>query len=70
MDWISVKDELPCYDKNILLYSKDENEIVIGQLWKEWLLNDNGDVIDMFHVHERYYFIPTHWMPLPKPPKE
>lgn len=71
--WISVKDDLPCnYPNNIhfeftdrVLATDGKINIFIAHMKKTnnewvWYSDDNFDVS---HVV-------THWMPLPKPPKE
>lgn len=68
-DWISIKDRLPEFDQTII--STDGDYIAITTFTKGhgefnfWQLLSSGcgccDT-DMGNV--------THWMPLPKPPKE
>jgi hypothetical protein len=54
MEWISVKDRLPCKSDNVLLWGKDQ-----------WEINRyyNRDEF------EREYKDVTHWTPLPEPPE-
>jgi hypothetical protein len=69
MEWISVKDELPQEDVNVLLY--DGNEVFCGN---HYLAKNNescfgtqacdGTCYGWYEKNEI-----THWMPLPEPPK-
>lgn len=62
MEWISVEDRLPDQVGCYLTCYKDE-EIAIAAYWPHfkirWMYLDIEKSID-----------PTHWMPLPEPPKE
>lgn len=65
-DWISVKDRLPdgVYGKTVLCYT--DGIMKIGYYTK--VKNTEGVV---FRVCETGFgFYPTHWLPLPEPPKE
>ena len=55
MEWISVKDKLPCESDNILVWE--------GQYCEIYLCYNR----DHF---ERHYKDITHWMPLPEPPTD
>ena len=60
--WISVKDRLPTPGMRVL--------VAVGAVFEAYI-DDKGE-------WQRYYFsplkdvigAPTHWMPLPEPPKE
>lgn len=69
-NWISVKDKMPDFDKDILIYGREI--IVTAQLVKGsnrdfWslssgvLANDGELTMNDCEI--------THWMPLPEPPK-
>ena len=57
-EWISVKDELPKGDKQIICYSSNNG----GYAFIDYLGLKNMDWCLCFNV--------THWMPLPEMPKE
>lgn len=65
MEWISVKDRLP--DDGIPVKTKIDdkygarNETILVRKKHMWFLKD----LSMY-----VYYAPTHWMPLPEPPKE
>lgn len=61
--WISVKDRLPEDDATYLVYGRNGYGIVFAVYYGdgEWLTCDDLTNITRFV---------THWMPLPKPPKE
>ena len=69
MGWISVKDELPNYRENVIVFT--ENHIDVGHLargrygslWWE------RDPIDVWKDNEVLRDV-THWMPLPDEPEE
>lgn len=64
-EWISVKDRLP--ENGIVVRTKihDENgsrnEQELKRSGNLWFLPDGSMYV---------YYTPTHWMPLPEPPKE
>lgn len=61
--WISVKDRMPEDDATYLVYGRNGYGIVFAVYYGdgEWLTCDDLTNITRFV---------THWMPLPKPPKE
>lgn len=62
-EWISVKDSLPEHTVDILLTHEDDLWVSIGYLFG----GKAGGFYNTFdHDCECY---PTHWMPLPSPPK-
>jgi len=64
-DWISVHDELPKADQEVILYS--ENKYGVRQGWcdNQWPVLVRW--YDMFHNSAGEV---THWQPLPDPPKD
>jgi len=77
MKWISVKDKLPEFDVNVLIYWRLQKDKKEGGYW---------DMIEIAHVSsitqgkdyintewkdsEYNQKSPTHWMSLPEPPKQ
>jgi len=61
--WISVKDKLPGLEEKVLSINRF-NEMHVCALEKRW----EGE-IEKFWVTDSMTFYPTHWMPLPEPPK-
>ncbi len=77
MEWISVKDRLPESDEEVLVYNprdginlgEFDSEEVRGYYEKDgsyFITNSGWDVQYEWAPHEN----PTHWMPLPQPPKD
>lgn len=64
-EWISVKDKLPELFELVLLYIPDDAPF---QTVREGFLTPYR----MWHaaLYDRDYSAVTHWMPMPKPPKE
>ena len=62
-EWISVKDRLPQAKEYVLIYDPNHRNIC-----KAWYVGD----IDVWFSNEYFpqFTNITHWMPLPKPPKE
>lgn len=67
MEWISVKDQLPEDDQTVLMCEAGQDGLpIIG--WYE-----SNDCISGFypaHSFQTFRMHVTHWMPLPKQPKE
>lgn len=61
-EWISVKDRLPTQKSYVLVYTICPN--VECQVW---FYDENGHWYDECGWSRGE---PTHWMPLPEPPKE
>lgn len=61
-EWISVKDKLPENDSHYLVFASDTCEVVECIYYGdgEWMTKDLENMTDCV----------THWMPLPKHPKE
>lgn len=76
-DWISVKDRLPdLYEKVIVYNAENDETFFAGRIeisFKHWDAV-TGEFVNWRWIPYRYTFITldsvTHWMPLPKPPKE
>jgi len=69
-EWISVKERLPEEGKSVLIFGKGWDEPEIGRLESidaEGFYWTDTDGDDQDWSEE---FLPTHWQPLPEPPKE
>ena len=62
-EWIRVSEKKPPYDKDVLLYLKS-GECFVGHRENQW----GQDVYCDDDLGGGYVY-PTHWMPIPKPPK-
>lgn len=68
-EWISVKDRLPGKGNDVLMYF-DTGNMAVG-FW-----HDGDECFTFWSAYADYGwytdcdFEPTHWMPLPEPPKE
>lgn len=60
--WIPVTERLPEEYVNVLCYCSRNKQYGCG----EWSKEDNGTI----YWSDLNGMIPTHWMPLPTPPKE
>ena len=72
-EWISIKDKEPpkdgtpflCYDPN-----SDENSTIYVVVWKKSRWIDEPDAYIESGGECYFRWNPTHWMPLPLPPKK
>lgn len=66
--WISVEDELPPKEKNVLIWSSGSKEVMIGYyIGRNWQRKTN----DFYsYVDDGYWHNITHWMHLPQSPKK
>ena len=71
--WISVEDDLPCNHEELMakrLFSYEKETVHVLTLLPD------GDIVIDFMVHNRgqwkwwSHHRPTHWFPIPEPPKE
>lgn len=60
-EWISVKDRLPDDTGYVLAWSPRYQEVVIA-----WYSEEE----DFWRTEDDLAPFPSHWMPLPEPPKE
>ena len=64
MEWISVKDELPEFDEQVLIITDKQQKLVTKLVSKH--IDAEGETLNWSpDIHEI-----THWMPLPEPPKQ
>lgn len=64
--WISVEEKLPEYDIDVCLWAKEWTHVYVGY-WRhseEWIGRHRAE------EHTLPDTGPTHWQPLPSPPKE
>ena len=61
MKWIKCSDRLPRLYENVLIYGNGIN----NHIQTSFLFNNEGH-----REWQEKYWIPTHWMPLPQPPKD
>ncbi|PWM23660.1 MAG: hypothetical protein DBX40_07575 [Clostridiales bacterium] len=63
--WISVKDRLPEIDEDVLMFF-GTGIMAVGFRLDDaaWCAYSDGEYYSDCYTH------PTHWMPLPEPPKE
>ncbi len=72
MEWISVKDNPPDPNVDVLLWFDEGKNMTVGSL----LFDDTGEQDWNWSANtgDGWYTDcegqPTHWMPLPEPPKE
>ena len=71
--WICVEDDLPCNHEGLMakrLFSYEKETVHVLTLLPD------GDIVIDFMVHNRgkwkwwSHHRPTHWMPIPEPPKQ
>lgn len=66
MEWISIKDELPPYYKEVIIFNGKEVlykwHRLSNEEWEYFANVQNYDVISLENI--------THWMPLIENPKE
>lgn len=65
--WINVKDEMPEYDTDVILWGPGWDRVYLGW-WRhshEWFGRQRPDREDPLPDTD-----PTHWMPLPDPPEQ
>ena len=63
--WISVKDRLPDYDVDVILWGSEWKHVYLGY-WRhsdEWIGRQHPESQEPMPNTD-----PTHWMPLPEPP--
>ena len=70
MEWISVKDRLPTDEIECLVYPRKYHHTACFRPWKdkEGCYEANTFTVDDENGYE-YEVCVTHWMPLPKSPK-
>ena len=70
--WISVEDDLPYNHKELISTEYDKETIYVLVIGKDAIADT--DCMEYNGKEWRWqrnsFFGPTHWMPIPKPPKE
>lgn len=74
-NWISVKDRLPKDTNDVMVYIGDVIAIGYIDADGEWDISPVPDMVSepdqlSSWLDSRLIKPPTHWMPLPEPPKE
>lgn len=74
MEWISVNDRFPEKDVQVLIYERFSNEpgLMAVSYWDGTYDEYNGFKTYKFpdgQDEQPGFYYPTHWMPLPEPPK-
>ena len=76
MEWISVKDQKPavydhgCCNYEILLFVNGFGKTSIGYCFDDDWADRDKTAVYFNDLVENAWAVGTHWMPLPKPPKE
>lgn len=66
MEWIRVKDRLPELGVGVIGYFQYNKHIEAIT----FSVNEHGKTVYMFDDGDSFEQMPTHWLPLPAPPKE
>jgi len=64
-EWISVDERLPSDNEDVLIYV----DIIPGRIRTAYLVRRSGKFYDFGTRRNGKHVQPTHWMPLPAPPK-
>jgi hypothetical protein len=73
MEWISVKERLPEEHKKVIAYGQPKNDCSCNPSWRVMEASYQGnDQYELGWVYGEYDCQQevTHWMPLPKTPKD
>ena len=80
IDWISVKDDLPCNYKDLMKNENYTKRVLVILSWNEDPTHIHIDISDMsnvigshnvgFYWRSNSYYTVTHWRELPELPKE
>lgn len=66
--WISIKDEKPVFGEHVLVFCSIYGRYIASY---EFIGEFNGEGFGNWHDGKRLGVLPpTHWQPLPDPPKE
>lgn len=73
MEWISVKDRLPSKENELIVCLVNRNAILC--FVHDATISLSTNCVSFYYptrewIKDKYYSEVTHWMPLPKPPKE
>ncbi len=64
-EWISVKDRLPTDDETVLCYQPGRTSALPVIAWYD----EETKGFQVAFTWQELLIYPTHWMPLPEPPK-
>lgn len=60
-EWVNVNDRLPKDTKDVLIIDANEEEAYYG-------IGSYREKGGLWCINGSNYWLPTHWMPMPKPP--
>lgn len=64
LEWISIKDMIPAFHEDVLIYFLFNGREIIDMGYRESLDED----LEFYSPNCRTWCVPTHWMKLPSPP--
>ena len=68
-EWISVKDRLPDFFDEVIVYDSCGYESLVSTAWRR-NGNNGGWIWDSRMTYPEEFVNITHWMPSPKPPED
>jgi hypothetical protein len=70
MEWISVKDRLPCDEQEVLVYDSKRGIHKTFFVYEPYECEEGGFDKHGFAIMDVSFENITHWQPLPEPPKD